>query len=73
MGDTRESRDPPVILMSLVLAAQGGQCQSAVTSLAGTRWGSAVQCFIAVEYIGEEGEESGAEERRADGRSAEER
>jgi hypothetical protein len=73
MGDTRESRDPPVILMSLVFAAQGGQCQSAVTSLAGTRWGSAVQCFIAVKCRGEEREESGEEEMRADGRSAEER
>ena len=64
MGDTRESRDPPVILMSLILAAQGGQCQSAVTFLAGTRWGSAVQSFIAVEYIGEERRERRVVRRR---------
>jgi hypothetical protein len=50
-----------VILMSLILAAHGGQCQSAVTSLEAARWGSAVHCFIAVGL-----EQSRVEQRRGE-------
>lgn len=34
VGGIRESKDPPVMLTSRILAAHGGQCHSAVTPLA---------------------------------------